>query len=207
MPEKLIIQPNRPIYVCLEDPAGDWNGLEGTYRTTAGQILVLPRQAVVALNIADPKPGEEVRIIKHWQGKPGDHIKWTVALTGRGERAPASESAEPASIAAELEQPASPPEPAQKPISAPISISRHKSPPAQPRLFDSRGTGTYGPVRAAATDQGPRPIPANVAMKEILQFIAADPNTVNWSDQARERLASSIYTAMAGHIGLWERGK
>jgi hypothetical protein len=47
----------------------------------------------------------------------------------------------------------------------------------------------------------------NVAVKEILEFINADPGTANWSDQARQDLASTVYIAAVkqGQVGLWER--
>jgi hypothetical protein len=60
-----------------------------------------------------------------------------------------------------------------------------------------------------AIGRQPRPgqIPANVATREILEFIQSDPNTANWSDQARQDLASTIIISAwkAGYIGLWER--
>jgi len=84
----------------------------------------------------------------------------------------------------------------------------------QPRLFD-RGTGTHGPapmsipLPISAIGRGLKPgaIPANIATREILEFIQSDPNTANWSDQARQDLASTILIASfkAGYIGLWER--
>lgn len=88
----------------------------------------------------------------------------------------------------------------------------------QPRLFD-RGTGTHGPALAAAPlsiplpavaiGRQPRPgqIPANIAVREILAFIKADPSTANWGDQSVQDLASTVIIAAykAGHVGLWER--
>lgn len=97
----------------------------------------------------------------------------------------------------------------------PTPISAHQENP-QPRLFDARGTGTNGPAPRPvfgqpAPGRGERPeqIPANVAVREILQFIAADPNTANWGSEARQDLASTVIIAAykAGHIGLWERNK
>src|SRR5271157_1864482 len=56
-----------------------------------------------------------------------------------------------------------------------------------------------------ATTQGK--IPANVAIREILAFLKADPSTANWSDQAIQDLASTVYISSVkqGHVGLWER--
>jgi hypothetical protein len=82
-----------------------------------------------------------------------------------------------------------------------------------------KGTGTYGPapepviLPAVASVPKKLPpagqIPANVAVREILAFICTDPNTQNWSDQARQDLASTVYiaTVKQGFIGLWEREK
>ena len=102
--------------------------------------------------------------------------------------------------------------------SAPIRRPARQAPAAdQPRLFD-RGTGTHGPapaampvpvtiLPAAARGRMQAQIPANIAVKEILAFISSDPSTANWSDQARQDMASTVYIAAvkAGHVGLWER--
>jgi hypothetical protein len=214
MPDKLIFEYNKPAYVCLVDPAGhidQWN--QGHYTTTAGQEIVLPRQAVVALNMAAPRPGEEIKIFKGWNGLRGGPVKWQVTLTGRGELPPL-EAPETASTPESSAAPATTPEPERKPIQAPTPI-RKATPPAQPRLFDARGTGTYGPAPARFEQPEayiirPRPqIPANVATKEILEFINADQNTANWSATAKEALAETVlqWAYQAGHIGLWERGE
>ncbi len=112
--------------------------------------------------------------------------------------------------------PADPPE-APRPIVAPPTPIRKPSQPEAPRLFDGfpdlRPTGTYGgPAKEAKpsprrwTQHAPPvpQIPANVAVREILQFLAADRNTANWSAEATQDLFAAY---KAGHIGLWERGK
>ncbi len=208
MTDKLIFEYNKPAYVCLVDPAGhidQWN--QGHYTTTAGQEIVLPRQAVVALNMAAPRPGEEIKIFKGWNGLRGGPVRWQVTLTGRGELPPL-EAPETASTPESSAAPANTPEPERKPIQAPTPI-RKATPPAQPRLFDTRGTGTYGPAPAIAHQERPRQIPANVATKEILEFINADPNTRNWGSEPKQKLAQTVLECgfEAGHIGLWERGE
>ncbi len=109
---------------------------------------------------------------------------------------------------------------ARAPEPEPIPDSTHQEPRSSqgaPRtLFDIRGTGTHGPAPrpvfgqpAPGRGKMPEPIPANVAVREILAFINADPNTLNWGSEARQDLASTVIIAAykAGHIGLWERGK
>lgn len=227
MPGKqLHISPNKPLFVCLVDPQGDhydFGVRAGQYETTSGDLVTLPRPAVVALFHSGAKPGEEIIITQHWDGLPGSDKEWTVALSTRSELARA-EAGEPDSLTRQLEQSLSAIHKPQVPIEAPTPIrkpSRRES--EQPKLFDRRGTGTHGPapaeVPAPAAPPVPLPavaryqkrgqIPANVAVREILAFINIDPNTKNWSDQARQDMASTVYIAHVkqGHIGLWERGE
>ena len=222
MPNKLPqlhIPPNHPVMVCLLDPEGtyDFDLQSGRYETTTGQHLVLPRPAVIALNQIAPAPGEEIQIVKHWTGKPGEPAQWTVALSTRAENARAENEIAAQDLTDTLRASVESVNRQKAAVGAPTPIRtsrKQPSPEVQPRLFD-RGTGTYGPapepaaspVAAPARHRLPSPIPANVAVREILAFIAADPNTQNWSDQARQDLASTIIIAgyKAGHITLWER--
>jgi hypothetical protein len=220
----LFIAPNRPVLVALVDPQGqyDFDLQVGRYETTTGHTLTLPRLAVVQLNALEPRPGEEVQILKSWSGKPGEHPEWTVSLSITSERARAG-AGEGDTLTQQLEASLST-LPTQNAVVAPPTPIRKpaKREPAevQPRLFD-RGTGTHGPaiqpedvprsipLPAAAIGRQQRPgqIPANIAVKEILAFICSDPSTANWSDQARQDMASTVYIAAvkAGHVGLWER--
>lgn len=93
---QLHIPPNHPIMVCLVDPEGqyDFELQAGRYETTMGQLLVLPRPAVVLLNELAPAPGEEIQIVKHWSGRPGEPANWTVALSTRAENSRAEREAE-----------------------------------------------------------------------------------------------------------------
>src|SRR5271157_3277905 len=63
------------------------------------------------------------------------------------------------------------------------------------------------PAVAIGRSRAQGQIPANVAIKEILAFLKADPSTANWSDQAIQDLASTVYISSVkqGHVGLWER--
>src|ERR1035437_7039410 len=126
MPGKTItIAPNKPVTLALADPSGrfDFDIGFGSYLTTDGQALSLPRPAVVALNLVDPQPGEEIEIEQHQTGKPGEHPTWTVRLTHRSEMA----RAEVESTAMPLEDPETgnpPPEPVKAAVEAPTPIRR-----------------------------------------------------------------------------------
>ena len=222
---ELHVAPNRPLTVALVDPEGrfDFETGMGQYQTTAGELLTLPRPAVVMLNTLDPQPGEELVITKHWTGKPGDKAEWTISLSPQAENSRAKAegmSQEPAEAPRTVDSPiqtqktpTAPPTPIRRPS------KRAPAPQIQPRLFD-RGTGTHGPAplpdfsdRARfplpAIGRQPQPgqIPANVAVREILAFIKADPSTANWGDQAVQDLLSTVFIGFVkgGMIGLWER--
>jgi hypothetical protein len=223
----LQIKPNVPFTVALVNPEGvfDFEGGFGLYETTTGQSFILPRLAVVALNTVDPQPGEEIVITKHWSGKKGEKAEWTVALSPNSEKCRAMGEEPPSELSEQLERSIEQVKERKRLICTPTPIRRpSKRAPAasQPRLFD-RGTGTHGPAPAIEPEGLPRSIPlpavaigrspvqgkipANIATREILEFIQMDPNTANWSDQARQDLASTILIASfkAGYIGLWER--
>ncbi len=226
--EALHIAPNKPVFVSLTDPMNtanyDFHLEVGRFETCQGKILTLPRSAVEMLNRLEPQPCEELVIQMHWSGLPRDGRTWTVALSTRSELARAEQEMTQ-DLAPQLEASIRQVQERKAPANDPTPISRPPRKPAapetaQPRLFD-RGTGTHGPAPAAEPEAAPvilpavaigkpmRPgqIPANVAVKEILAFIAVDPNTLNWGDQAKQDLASTVIIAAykAGHIGLWER--
>ena len=213
---ELHIAPNRPITLALIDPEGrfDFETGMGQYQTTTGELMTLPRPAVILLNTLDPQPGEQIVICKHWSGRPGEKAEWTISLSPKSENARAEAEKAPSDLTGQLERSIEAVQARKAAVELPTPIRR----PVQPRLFD-RGTGTHGPAPAAiplsialpavAIGRQPRPgqIPANVATREILEFIQSDPNTANWSDQARQDLASTIIISAwkAGYIGLWER--
>lgn len=213
MDKEIKIKPNAPTKIRLKDPRGDyWNDetRESRYETTDGDFIRLHRQGVEALFMADPDPGEEIVICQV------ANREITIALSNPSELARAAQesSQEPRTES----DPPKPPTPIRKPVlEIPRPQTRADAPPdpRQPRLFD-KGTGTYGPaprpaIRPAPKSQRPTvdPIPANVAVREILAFINIDPGTKNWSAEAKQDLASTVYIAHArkGHIGLWERGE
>jgi hypothetical protein len=236
----LQIAPNRPLTVALEDPEGEFDfelGI-GRYATTTGHLLTLPRPAVVLLNALEPNPGEEIVITKHWSGRPGEKVQWTVALSPRAENARAEAeklAQEPADYLGVSCPTFSNPNAV---VAPPLELRKPARRQTLPAIAD-QGNGTHGPLPAfdyskhqttcnaclipgaACNCTGPRVpiptpprrperperIPANIAVREILAFIQDDPNTANWSDQARQDLASTVIISSwkAGYIGLWER--
>jgi hypothetical protein len=220
----LQIKPNVPLKVALLDLEGTYDPDRETvtYQTLTGQQLTLPRPAVIKLNLLEPQPGEEVVITQIWSGKRWDKSDWTVALSPNSEKCRAKAEETPPELTEQFKASMEQAEPWKRATADPTPIHRpsrkQPAPEVQPRLFDQRGTGTNGPAPAAAPIPAPAilpaaarqrvgMIPANIATKEILQFIQADPNTANWSDQARQDLLSTILIAAyrAGHVGLWER--
>jgi hypothetical protein len=211
------IAPNRPVFVALKDPAGtyDFDLQRGTYETTAGQTLVLPRPAVQALNMVGPAKGEEIEILQSWTGRQGDRPEWSIRLTNGSEKARAAAELAQDS-AAEPGRLENPPEPIRSPT--PI---RKTTKEAQPGLFDTRGTGTYGPMPAARAYAAPklvnrRPpalpqIPANVAFREITRFVfdGLQANGLQWGVDAQQAMVCTVMIAeyKAGRIGPWERVK
>jgi hypothetical protein len=210
----------------------------GHYQTTAGQSLTLPRQAVIKLNELEPKPAEELQILMQWSGRQNDPRRWVIALSTRSEknRAALESAEEPTAAETGPEAPRAilaTPTPIRPARESDPSLfdqvepfytkesgwtgsgiaeqERRKAEMAAP----GRGTGTFGPAPAQLMiprrghRETPGQIPANVAVREILAFINADANTLNWSADAKQDLASTVIIAAykAGHIGLWEREK
>lgn len=81
--KRLHIAPNRPLRVALKDtdPTAsnfDFDLQAGRYETIEGDILILPRPAVIALNTLDPAPGELIEITLVWDGRKASPREWTV---------------------------------------------------------------------------------------------------------------------------------
>jgi hypothetical protein len=230
MPETLHFAPNVPVTLSLVDPEGEYDAdmRQGTYQTVTGQTFTLPRPAVILLNQLEPRPGEEIQIVKRWKGRPSDPIEWTICLTPRSEQVRAceemarNEAETPSDLSAALEASISRVE-ATKPITAPPTllkrpIKRQTEP--QPRLFD-KGTGTDGPAPAAAPIPAlalsptgrikPVPIPWNVAFREVSAWVAKElkSNDLQWSDESQKSMCCTVLIAecKAGRIGPWERGE
>jgi hypothetical protein len=129
------LPPNIPVTVALVDPEGafDFEMGVGRYQTTAGELLALPRPAVLLLNDLEPAPGEEIEITKHWTGKIGEKSTWTISKAG----AKAEKSAQ--EPAADPPPPDRPPEAPRRLAAVPTPIrkpSRGRPAENQPSLFD-----------------------------------------------------------------------
>jgi hypothetical protein len=144
------IPPNKPVFASLVDPEGsfDFELNVGTYETTTGQMLTLPRPAVVKLNELGPQPGEEIVIQQHWSGRAGDPKRWTVALSTRSGLARA-EAENGQDITPQLDVSIRQAEERKAVTAPPTPISTPKKREAtketgQHRLFDRRGEmGTW----------------------------------------------------------------
>src|ERR1019366_6423854 len=156
------IAPNRPVTVALVDPEGlfDFETGMGQYQTTSGELVTLPRPAVVLLNVLSPQPGEEIVITRHWSGRAAEKAEWTISLSPQAEKARAkAEGLTPDGP----ETPGtvdSPTQDRKATVADPTPIRRPSkrapAPEIQPRLFD-KGTGTHGPMPAIAPLSIPLP--------------------------------------------------
>lgn len=224
----LHIPPNTPLHVALVDPQGvyDFELRVGQYETTIGQLLTLPRPAVVLLNMLEPRPGEEIVITKHWSGTPGAVTEWTIGLSTRSEMARAA-NGEADTLTEQLEASLSAIPREESPVAPPVPIRKPVKPAAapevQPRLFD-RGTGTTGPAPAqlpaaihlpamlpavASRKTPPVQIPWNVAFREVSAWVSKElaANNLQWSDEAQQAMVCTCLIAevKAGRITTWER--
>jgi hypothetical protein len=99
-----------------------------------------------------------------------------------------------------------------------VRVPRKPPDPAQPRLFDRRGTGTDGPlpeclppIPATLPHRLPPParIPYNVAFREVLEFVTAGLKKAGlaWNDQAVQDAVCTILISAQkqGLLTLWER--
>jgi len=230
---KVVLPPNVPQTIALQDPEGDFKPDEAQveYLTTCGRLLVLNQEAATRLNMLDLKPGETFTICKRvgvsCAALPGESERYRkrrgelpyidLALTAATERDRAeAEAAMPPAESPQTPRPAG-------------AIPRRKrtakvhemrpDPPIQPRLFDRKGTGTYGPVQQPGPTSSPalQPIrhappariPFNVAFVEVTRFVTGGLKELGeqWTDAAKQDAISTILISAAkqGMLTLWER--
>jgi hypothetical protein len=215
MPETIHFAPNVPVLLCLADSEGTWDAdlRQGQYQTTTGQSFSLPRAAVVALNMLEPRPGEEIQITRFWKGRPSDPIEWTVCLSPASEKLRArqemasQEGETGLDLTAALQASIDRTQRAKPILEAPSVVKRplKREVVAQPRL----GTGTDGPLPVRLQRNGV--IPWNVAFREVSAWVSRElaANQLQWSDAAQQDLCSTVLIAAskAGQIGMWERGE
>jgi len=210
--------PNVPVTLALVDPEGTWDAelRQGQYQTTTGQSFSLPRVAVVALNLLEPRPGEEIQICRHWKGRPSDPIEWAICLSPRSEQARAREEMArnegetgldlTAALQASIDRAQSSRTNLAPPTVVKRPAKREVSP--QPRLLD-RGTGTDGPLPTRLQRNGV--IPWNVAFREVSAWVSKElaGNSLQWSDEAQQAMVCTCLIAevKAGRIAMWERGE
>ena len=160
------IRPNVPLVVALADPEGQMDSefRTGTYQTTTGELLTLPRAGVVALNLLEPHPGEEIEILNVWSGNYHERSEWAIRLTHRSEMARA-EAESTSTPLEDLETGNPTPEPPKAAVEAPTPIRKpaKRVPSTIPGLFDTRGTGTHGPAPAMRPEDVPLSIPLPAA--------------------------------------------
>jgi hypothetical protein len=224
VPDSILhFSPNVPVTLCIADPEGSWDHeiQQGTYQTTTGQTFVLPRPAVVVLNALEPRPGEEIRITRHWKGRTSDPVQWTVVLTAQSEKLRAlaemaqDEAQNPQDLTAVLQESIARVE-SRKPVTGPpLLVSPIPRKPPRHALTPT-GTGTDGPAPAqvavlAAIPLKPKPtvIPWNVAFREVSAWVAKElkANDLQWSDEAQQAMSCTVLIAevKAGRISTWER--
>ena len=206
------LQPNNPVTLSLSDPSGvpeylpsgvpeDWRV---HYALEDGRTLTLFWKNAVALNELDLRPGESFcicRDVQEVRGIPQSHFR--VWLSPETEKRRAAEETAP-DLTEALE------------ASIQIVKARKRKPVQtedQPRLFDQRGTGTYGPLPAVATQpaqgRAESRIPMNVAFSEVVRFVTQTlkESGEQWSDQSRQDFISTAFIAAQklGLLKVWER--
>lgn len=224
--DSIRFEPNTPVRLKLADPLGDYDFdlRQGSFQTTDGRRVVLPRPAVEILYALEPGPGEEIQITRYLRGR---RFEWDITLTPQSEKLRAAEeiaqaeAQDPQNLAQVLEASIQQAE-SRKPASGPpVLVKRGPKRAAapnvdQPRLFD-RGTGTDGPAPARAvpaaaaspTRARPAMLPWNVAFREVTAWIAKElqANNLQWCDESQKSMACTVLIAevKAGRIGPWER--
>lgn len=202
---KFQFAPNIPQLVALQDSQGDYNPDAGQvhYLTTDGRDLVLNTSDATRLNLLDLQPGETLWITKRVGSEGGlPYIEMTLSPATEKERATKEAEAVPV---------------------APLAVPGRKratrvrempstQPAAQPRLFDQKGTGTYGPMprtQPAPATRPAQPIPFNQAFVEVVKIVrdGLKEAGVQWGDGPQQDATSTLLIGalQRGWIGPWER--
>ena len=210
--------PNVPAILSLAEPEDQYDSAAETvaYSLTDGREMVVSTQVATSINMLDLKAGDTFGICKRWDGTRASIPYFDVWATPATEQAKAREETEPETPTAK--QPAKPvATPYADPNDARPTRGRRKkvteipTTPPEPSLF-ARGTGTYGPARSIApmpTKTPARPIPWNVAFREVLAFVTAELKAAGeqWTDQAKQDAVCTILISesRAGRLAPWER--
>jgi hypothetical protein len=201
---RLRFSPNVPQVIALQDPEGDYkpDAEQVEYLLSDGRMLTLNTSDATRLNLLDLQPGETFSICKRLTEGQLPYIE--ISLSTATEQARAAQE-----IAAEA-----PPIPVPRRNGKRAAKVHELQPPApvQPRLFDRKGTGTYGPApqtQPAPAMRPAAPIPFNRAFVEVVKLVRDGLESVGeqWSDSSRQDAVSTVIIAGVnrGWIGPWER--
>lgn len=203
---KLSLPPNIPQLVALQDSQGDYDPDAGQvhYLTTDGRDLILNTSDATRLNLLDLQPGETLWITKRVMEGQLPYIELTLSPATEKERASAEAEAVPVAPLAV---------PARKRATR-VREMPPTQPAAQPRLFDQRGTGTYGPAPRMQPAPATRPVPAppipfNQAFIEAVKIVrdGLKEAGVQWGDGPQQDAVSTILIGalQRNWVGPWER--
>lgn len=191
--------PNTPQLIALQDCEGDYDPAaeQVHYLTIDGRDLILNTSEATRLNMLDLQPGETLWITKRVMEGQLPYIEMTLS--------PATEQAR-----AKQEAEAAPPPVPTRKRGGKVRAMPAMQPATQPRLFDQRGTGTYGP--APRTQPAPlpaQPMPMNQAFVEAVRIVrdGLKEAGVQWGDGPQQDAVSTLLIGALnrGWIGPWER--
>jgi hypothetical protein len=199
--------PNVPAIISLAQSEGAYDSEAGTvaYQLSDGREMVVNTEFATRINLLDLQPGESFGVCKRVT-EDRHPPYFDVWLSPATEQERAKQEAEAVPV-------------------APLAVPQRKGatrvremppaqPAAQPRLFDQRGTGTYGPAPrmqpAPATRQVPAPpIPFNQAFIEAVKIVrdGLKEAGVQWGDGPQQDAVSTILIGALNRnwIGPWER--
>jgi len=196
---RFTFSPNVPQLIALADPQGDYNSDQEQveYPLADGRILVLNTSEATRLNMLDLQIGETFWITK--RVTPGQVPYIEMTLSPATEKARAEQEAEPEPL----------PVPVRK--RARVRAMPATQPPEQPRLFDRKGTGTYGPapeMQPAPLRRPAQPIPFNRAFVEVVKIVrdGLKEAGVQWGDGPQQDACSTLLIGALNRewIGPWE---
>jgi len=180
---RFTFSPNVPQLIALADPQGDYNSDQEQveYPLADGRILVLNTSEATRLNMLDLQIGETFWITKRVTPGQVPYIEMTL----------------------------SPAVPVRK--RARVRAMPATQPPEQPRLFDRKGTGTYGPapeMQPAPLRRPAQPIPFNRAFVEVVKIVrdGLKEAGVQWGDGPQQDACSTLLIGALNRewIGPWE---
>ena len=197
--------PNVPAIISLAQAEGDYDSEAGTVacQLSDGREMVVNTEFATRINLLELQPGETFGVCKRVT-EDRHPPYFDVWLSPATEQERAKQEAE---VVAEPPLPV----PARK-----GATRMRQMPPAQPteqpRLFDQRGTGTYGPIprtQPAPQLRPAQPMPLNQAFVEAVKIVrdGLKEAGVQWGDGPQQDACSTLLIGalQRGWIGPWER--